>query len=596
MKISPLRVTDLRIELDGGDPIVDEFNLTLNEGEIVGLVGESGSGKTTVSLAFLGHTRPGVRIAQGSIVVSDEELMGRSAGDLRRFRGNLISYVPQDPSASLNPSARIGDQLADVLRAHRRESDVGSRVGSTLERLRLPADREFRRRYPHQLSGGQKQRVAIAMALICEPAVVVMDEPTTGLDVVTEARILAEIRRLRSAVGVSIVYVSHNLAVVSSLADRVGVMYAGRIVELGRTSYILGRPRHPYTAGLVSSVPDHAEPRVLEGIAGVAVGVGGRPMGCSFAPRCPQAVARCLSFEPPLELIDGGTSVRCFEWRRTAPLVVRPREIDVASTDPNALLAVRSLVADYKARRGMVVAVDGVTFSVGRREVMALVGESGSGKTTIGRCIAGLHAPRAGEIYLDGTSLAPAARDRSRDQRRRLQIVFQNPFDSLNPKHRVVDAIARAACLLRGLSGRDARGEALALLEAVQLPPRIAQRYPRELSGGELQRVAIARALAARPEIVVCDEVTSALDVSVQATVMQLLGELRSELGLSLLFISHDLGVVASIADRVVVLSEGSVQEEGAARQILHQPQASYTRTLLDAAPRLQIEGERVGR
>jgi peptide/nickel transport system ATP-binding protein len=580
-----LAAAGLRVQVArGGAAIVEDVALELRAGEILGLVGESGSGKTTTALALLGYARPGAQIAAGSVRIGGRELVGLRERELRELRGRIVSYVPQDPSSSLNPSQRVGRQILEMLRGRQPEGVVTD----ALRRVHLPADQAFARRFPHQLSGGQQQRVAIAMAIVGEPPLVVLDEPTTGLDVVTQAAILEEIRRLRREIGLAMVYVSHDLSVVGAIADRIAVMYAGRVVEQGPAAELLSRPRHPYTRALVASIPDHVSPRRLRGIEGVAVGVGERPEGCAFAPRCSRRIDECTQALPALEAIGGERLVRCIRWRDTPPVVFE--EALVASADElpeQPLLVVEGLRAEHRSRGEVFVAATDVSFEIARAQCVALVGESGSGKTTVARCIAGLHAPAAGRVGFGGDALAPLAGGRTREQRRRIQIVFQNPDDSLNPRHRVGETIARPARVLRGLGASEARTEVLALLERVRLPQRLADRYPRELSGGERQRVAIARALAARPDLVVCDEVTSALDVSVQAAVLELLAELRSELGLALLFISHDLGVVASVADRVLVLDRGQVCEEGPALRLLHAPQAAYTRSLIEAAPRL---------
>ena len=583
-----VRVEGLRVELRGGQPIVEDVSLDVRAGEVLGLVGESGSGKTTTALALLGYARAGSRIAGGTVEVDGQPLSGRGERALRALRGRVVSFVPQNPATALNPALRVGDALAEMLRVHMPGKVSEDRVPAALGRAELPTDRAFARRYPHQLSGGQQQRVTIASALICEPTAVVMDEPTTGLDVVTQARILDEVDRLRKESGLGVVYVTHDLAVVASIADRIAVMYAGRIVEVGPAAELLSRPRHPYTRGLVASIPDHVAPRRVVGIPGVAVGVGERPDGCAFAPRCPQRVERCERDVPPLEEVAARHAVRCFEWRRTPGLELRPplvARIEVAQA--TALLRVEGLGAVHGSRHETVVAAEDVSFSLVAGECLALVGESGSGKTTIARCVAGLHEPSAGRILLDDVPLEPRAKARSREARRRIQIVFQNPTDSLNPRRRVADEIARPARILRGLSRTEANDEVTGLLARVRLPARLAGRFPGELSGGELQRVAMARALAADPDLLICDEITSALDVSVQAAVLDLLSELRIELGLSVLFISHDLGVVASVADRVLVLERGEVCEQGRVAQVLASPQNDYTRRLLEAAPRL---------
>jgi peptide/nickel transport system ATP-binding protein len=579
-----LTVDGLCIELASGEPVVEDVSFRVCAGEVLGLVGESGSGKTTTALALLGYARPGVRIAGGAIDVAGQRLSGLSEIAVRRCRGKLISYVPQDPAAALNPSIRVGDQVAAMLN---RSSDRDRRVAETLELVQLPTSRDFQRRFPHQLSGGQQQRVAIAAALVCRPPVVLMDEPTTGLDVVTQGLLLDQVRRLQRELGLAIVYVSHDLAVVASMADRIAVMYAGRIIEHGPAAEVLSGPRHPYSLGLLSSIPNPREPRLLRSIRGVAVGVDDRPPGCAFAPRCDQHVPACDDAVPPLENIAADRFVRCIEWRRTPPLAPELRGLAVARDSTNALLVVEGLRAEHRARGSSLVACSRVSFTLERGECVALVGESGSGKTTIARSVAGLHAPAAGQILLEGAPLAPLAAARSREARRRIQIVFQNPYDSINPRHRVADSIARPARVLLGLSRREAEGEVTTLLERVRLPARLAQRFPGELSGGERQRVAIARALAAKPDLVVCDEITSALDVSVQAAVLELLAELRAELGLALLLITHDLGVVASVADRVLVLEGGIVCEQGPVLELLSAPVHPYTQRLVAAAPSL---------
>jgi oligopeptide/dipeptide ABC transporter ATP-binding protein len=589
-----LRVAGLCVGLERGPPIVEDIAFALQPGEVLGIVGESGSGKTTVAQALLGFARPGVRIRSGSVRVAGNEIVGSGEQELRRLRGQVISYVPQDPATALNPSIRIGDQVREMLEIHGVDGDREGHLREILRRVQLPEDRVFERRYPHQLSGGQQQRLAIAIALACGPPVVVLDEPTTGLDVITQARILEEIARLQRESGVAIVYVSHDLAVVAEIASRIAVMYAGRIVEDGPAGTVITAPRHPYALGLISSVPDHVVPRHLVGIPGVAVGVGDRPPGCAFAPRCPLRVAACDESMPALARIGDRHLVRCLRWQATPSPRVEPRTGVIGSVDGEPqLLGVEALRAEHRTRRGVVVAAEDVTFSVAAGECVALVGESGSGKTTIARCVVGLHAPAGGRILLSGNGLSPLARDRSREERRRVQIVFQNPYDSLNPRRSVDDAVSWPIRSLRGLSAREAGVEVKTLLERVRLPERIARRFPGELSGGERQRVAIARALAARPSLLVCDEVTSALDVSVQAAVLDLLAELRRDLDLSLLFITHDLGVVASVGDRVLVLEAGVIVEEGTVEAVVSAPREEYTRRLVAAAPSLAVDDGR---
>ncbi len=588
-----LTVDRLRVELESGAPIVDNLSFSVYRGEILGLVGESGSGKTTTALAVLGYCRPGVRIAGGSVSLEGRELLGLGGSELRRLRGGVVSYIPQDPSSSLNPSLRVHEQVAQIVKSHDTKGGVNELVRDVLERVHLPSDRSFQKRFPHQLSGGQQQRVTIAMALVCSPSLVVLDEPTTGLDVITQAHILREISRLRDETGVSMIYVSHDLAVVGAIADRIAVMYAGSIVEEGPTATVLTRPRHPYAHGLLSSAPDHVVARRLRGIPGVAVGVGERPQGCAFAPRCPQRTPRADAEMPPLEEIAPGHRVRCFEWQLT-PEVVPESPIDgrALSVRGSPLLIVDGLQATHTTKTGTITAASDVSFAIEPGEVLALVGESGSGKTTIARCIAGLHSPDSGELLFRDRPLAATAKARPTETRRLIQIVFQNPYESLNPRRRVVEQLVRPAQQLRGLGHAAATREARGLLEQVRLPRALADQYPPELSGGERQRVAIARALIARPELLICDEITSALDTSVQAAILELLIQLQAELELALLVISHDLGVVASIASRVLVLERGAVCEEGRIDAILARPERPYTRALLEAAPTLPSSTE----
>jgi peptide/nickel transport system ATP-binding protein len=383
------------------------------------------------------------------------------------------------------------------------------------------------------------------------------------------------------------VYISHDLAVVASIADRAIVMYAGRIVEEGPIAQVLYSPRHPYTHGLVASVPDHHSPRRLRGIAGVVVGIGERPPGCAFESRCSQAHPQCKSEAPELEEVGPGHRARCMFWHDTPPLRREPPLQTKAALGQPALLSVAGLSASYHSSAGHTAAVRSVSFTIKPSEAVALVGESGSGKTTIARCIAGLHVDGSGEMIFDGQQLPWGAKNRSRELRRTIQIVFQNPYDSLNPRQSIQQQIARPARLLRGMGRSEARREAQTMLGHVRLPARIADRYPNELSGGERQRVAIARALIAQPSLLVCDEITSALDVSVQGAVLDLLADLQARLGLALLVISHDLGVVASVADRVIVLNAGQIREQAPTRQLLRAPQDEYTKMLLETAPRL---------
>jgi peptide/nickel transport system ATP-binding protein len=579
----------VRVERMDGAPIIEEIALEVGSAEVLALVGESGSGKTTAALALLGYARRGARIVAGRVTIAEEEMLGRPTLDQRRLRGRLASYVPQDPGTALNPAMRIGDQISTMLKEHTPERHSAVVVHEALTRVGLPETREFVRRYPHQLSGGQQQRVAIAIALVCQPRLVVLDEPTTSLDVVTQARILDEIVRLRDEFALAMVYVSHDLSVVAHVADRIAVMYAGRIVESGPTEELLRNACHPYTHALLESVPDHLDPRQLHGIPGTAPGVSDRPTGCPFEPRCGRRVPICRAVMPPVEQAASAHTVRCHEWRRggqpAQPALAMPtRSPDIRSP----LLHIAGLVASHAGSAPGVFAAMDVSFDIAAGETLALVGESGSGKTTIARCVVGLHAPDAGEIELDGVKLSPTAARRTKEQLRRVQMVFQNPYASLNPRRTAGDTIARSAQLLRGFAPRASQTEAHRLLELVRLPGRSAAAYPSELSGGERQRVAIARALATGPDLLVCDEITSSLDVSVQAAVIDLLDSLQRELDLVILLITHDLAIVASTASRVIVLEHGRIREQGPVGRVITEPTDAYTRNLLAAVPRLR--------
>jgi peptide/nickel transport system ATP-binding protein len=586
-----LRLDQVQVKVGNGATIIDAVDLSLSPGEIACLVGESGSGKTTTALTVFGYTASGLQMSAGQIYIDETPVSGER--QFVKVRGQKVAYVPQNPGTALNPSMRIGNAILDPIRGTSPDTaKANEQVLQLLGRVGLPPSVDFARRFPHQLSGGQQQRVCIAIALASHPEVVVLDEPTTGLDVVTQSRILRELLRLRDEEGVAMLYVTHDLAVAAEIADRIIVMYGGYVVEDGPARRVLKRPHHPYTRGLMASTPDHAIARALEVMPGGPVDITARPSGCPFSPRCASKVLACESDFPVLLEVVPGHKVRCPQWQATDPIDwgAGPGAERVKSSDKSlVILDVADLKAEHVSRSGNVVAASGISFSLGRGECLALVGESGSGKTTIARAIAGLHPTWTGQLLLAGEPLAASARKRSREQRRRVQIVFQSPTDALNPRHTVGEALARPARMLRGLSAKAAEQEVGVLLDAVRMPDTYAHRYPRELSGGQRQRVAIARALAAEPDVIVCDEVTSALDVSVQARILDLLLDLRRDRGLALLFITHDLGVVATVADRVLVLEKGLICETGTTESVLSSPQHDYTKQLMRAAPSLSV-------
>jgi peptide/nickel transport system ATP-binding protein len=582
-----LQVTGLEVRLGRSGPdVVRDVSFAVPAGEVLGLVGESGSGKTTVALALLGHARRGLRITAGQVRLDGIDLLALSPRELREARGARVSYVPQDPSSALNPTLRVGTQVREVLKVHPGSvDDPADRVAEVMRDVYLDPTPELLHRYPHQLSGGQQQRVALAMAFACRPSLIVLDEPTTGLDVSTQRHVLDTVRSLCRSYGVAAVYVSHDLAAVSGLVSDVAVMYAGRLVEYGSTSRLFGAPVHPYTRGLLGAVPSPERAEVLTGIDGQQPRPGHRGAGCSFAARCGYVIDTCTTHAPE-PVIVAGRSVRCLRAQDIQATQAGPQ---LAVTTPPAVtgtpaLSVRGVTASYGSTR----VLSGIDLEVPPRTCVAVVGESGSGKTTLARCVAGLHGNWTGEITFQGTPLAHGTRQREKDALRRVQYIFQNPYTSLNPRKTIGQIIDQQLEQLTGVSRRERPARVAGVLEDVSLGPDLLTSYPDQLSGGERQRVAIARALVVEPDLLICDEVTSSLDVSVQAIIVELLRRIQAERHLAMVFITHNLALVRSIAQFAVVLREGMVAESGPVEQILEHPADPYTRRLIDDVPKLR--------
>jgi peptide/nickel transport system ATP-binding protein len=594
-----LTVKDLEIALDpSGVEIDHEVNFELVEGEVLGLVGESASGKTTAATSLLNFQRRGAAITGGSITIDDRDLLTLGSSQLRQLRGGVISYVPQDPGSALNPALRIGLQLREILEVHgfgSSNAEREARIAEMMAEVVLPSTKEFLRRYPHQLSGGQQQRVALAMAFACRPKIIVLDEPTTGLDVTTQAHVLDTIRDLTRAHKAAAVYVTHDLAVVATLADRIAVMYAGRLVEIGPSNELFDGASHPYTRRLLHAIPVLTGRRTLEGIPGFAPRPGRRPPGCSFTPRCAYAVEQCSTEMPPEVVVGDMHRVRCWrheEVRSQAPALAKEDTSKPESAGQEGLVTVRGLTAWYGPKE----ILHDIDITLRPHECLALVGESGSGKTTLARCIAGLHPFKIqGEIDFKGKPLPRLARSRPRAVRGAVQYVFQNPYSSLNPRKTIAQILSQPLEMFFEFntfeysSNREEREKRLQkVLELVSLDETLLGRYPDQLSGGERQRVAIARALAADPTVLVCDEITSWLDVSVQASIVELLVRLQREIGLCMLFVTHNLALIRSIAYDVAVMSEGRIVEYGPTDEVLANPQAEYTRKLLADTPTIE--------
>jgi peptide/nickel transport system ATP-binding protein len=582
-------------------------SLSIGRGDSYGLVGESGCGKTTAAFAIMRALPRNGRVVSGSIRVNGDDLLGMGQAGVRKLRATTLSMVYQNPAAALNPTIRVGAQVGEVFELMGFDKkDALERARLILTKVQISDPQRVMRRYPHQLSGGMQQRVVIAMALAKDPTLLILDEPTTGLDATVEAEVLDLIAALRQEFGTTVLFISHNLAVIAKMCEQVGVLYAGRVVEEGPADQVFRDPRHPYTVGLLRCIPRggvRKDETPLDTIPGFLPRMGAEIQGCVFAPRCGLVQEICRQEEPPLYPIGDGRTSRCY-FHEEAHLVPRtsPAQL-VAQRQGNgrAILTLDHAGKTYRQEGQDVHALSDITLAIRPGEILGLVGESGSGKTTLARVLLGLTSPDPGsELELEGTPLAPRVQRRSEEQVRAVQVVFQNPDSALNRRFSVRRIIGRALFKLRGLRGKQRDERARDLANSVRFDESLLAVRPSQLSGGLKQRVAIARAFAGDPKVVLCDEPTSALDVSVQAAILNLLAELQSEQGVTYLFISHDLGVVRYISDRIAVLYLGRLMELGDAETVFNPPHHPYTEALLSAVPtlggeerpRIRLEGE----
>jgi peptide/nickel transport system ATP-binding protein len=596
-------------KIRGGEiEAVQDVSFEIYRGETQGIVGESGCGKSTVAWAVLNFLGANGYVKRGHIKFQGQELVGVTGEELRRLRGDQIAMVYQDPMQALNPSMRLGDQLKEVLTVHRGMSDdeAEKRCIEMLERVYMPDPANVMKRYPHQISGGQQQRVVIAMALLNNPALLIMDEPTTALDVTVEAAVLDLIAELRRDFDTAIMYISHNLGVVARVSTRVGVMYAGEMVERATVEQIYKTPSHPYTQGLIRCVPKLGADKagsVLYPIRGRVPPPNNRPVGCIFGPRCDYVRERCREERPELRELPNGSWVRCHfaeeidpaQWAPTEDIL--PPSIEVSEREAEPILEVKDLKKYYEvtgssfkdvigiAEKRYVKAVENANFVMNRGKTLGVVGESGCGKSTLIKTLIGLEETTDGEATFLGFDITNDISKRDHRLIQELQMVFQNPDSTMNPSYTVGQQIGRPMQRFKTVPKNQIRDEVIRLLTAMRLGANYYDRLPRQLSGGEKQRVGIARALASRPDLVLCDEPVSALDVSVQAAILNLLLEVQQESDTTLIFIAHDLSVVRFFSDDVAVMYLGQIMEIGPADAIYAPPYHPYTEALLSAVP-----------
>ncbi|MEV4475638.1 ABC transporter ATP-binding protein [Nonomuraea sp. NPDC049504] len=595
-----LRLRDLSTDIAlrrGTVHALDRVTLDVHQGETLGIVGESGSGKTMTVLSIMGLLPAGGSVVGGEILFDGRDLRTMQAPELRRVRGVEMGMVFQDPLTSLNPTMRIGAQVAEPLRVHQKvgKAEARERAIEILRRVGMPRPDKIVDDYPHQLSGGMRQRVVIAMALIRSPRLLIADEPTTALDVTTQRQILELIDDLREEFKMAVILVTHDLGVIAGRADRVAVMYAGRVVETATTPELFRAPRHRYTEALMRALPESATDGDgrLYSIPGLPPDLSRPLTGCRFAPRCRFATDECRTGDIALTAAGNGHAFACLH-PVTEPVVLAPptgrEQAATAAAEP--ILSVRDLVKEYdaggaglKRSSGKVSAVAGVSFEVAPGETLGIVGESGCGKSTVGRLVAGLEPATGGSIVVDGTDIAGLDRRARHRMHRQVQLMFQDSYAAMNPRMRIDSILTEPLEIQQVGDAAQRRARVTELLDQVGLPRTALERYPHEFSGGQLQRIGLARSLALRPRLIVADEPVSALDVSVQAQVLNMMRDLQGELGLSYVFISHDLSVVDYMADRIGVMYLGKMVEIGPAHQVVRAPRHPYTQALLDAVP-----------
>ncbi|NNN01717.1 MAG: ABC transporter ATP-binding protein [Acidimicrobiaceae bacterium] len=576
---------------------VDDFSITIDPGECVGLVGESGCGKTTTGLAVMRLLPNNGKIASGNILLDGVDLATLTEAEMQGQRGRTVALIPQDPMSSLNPTMKIGRQIGEGLRIHEGASDADARKRSleVLEMVEMPRPKERLEQYPFEMSGGLRQRVIIAMGLVCRPKLLIADEPTTALDVTIQAQILDIIDSLRRELNMGVLLITHDMGVIAGRTDRVVVMYGGKKAEEATTTELFTAMRHPYSEALLASMPnlENTTKHELASIAGLPPDLTKEIIGCRFAPRCAFAQDDCRKIDPPLS-IEGDHSFACFHpVSGPQPVTIHAQEVVVTERSSKELLRAEGIIKEFSIKAGLVrhkvgsiKAVSNVSFTINEGETFGLVGESGCGKTTIGRMLVGLEPLTAGQVHFDGKLVTAANYKASREDQRQRQMMFQDPYSSLNPRMKVNDILAEPLVVQHEGTRAERQKRVYELLDVVGLEERSADRYPHEFSGGQRQRIGLARALALNPKLIVADEPVSALDVSIQAQILNLMKGLQRERQLTYVFVSHDLAVVYYMADTIAVMYLGKIVEMGDAESVFRTPAHPYTQGLLDAVPR----------